>query len=163
MLFVNSVRSPEWRAMCEALRCCLPFLQLQNCTGILCDVRKRKEKKKNRQGNLCGGALRCVHPVQGDEIGRKEREDGRKSRREKDRGREIERIVRALWRSPAISNRPSLWLSLGLSDRRCQPARRLCGSLHTSSARTRCSSSVGSRRQRGRRRILLVHACCGKA
>ena len=148
----------------RSLRCCSSFLQLQNCTGILCDVRERKRGKR-KQARKCGWRTSplCASCTR--------RRDGREGKRKWTKvpermdkhGRKKGKNVKGLWTSLVISNHPSLWLSLALSNPRRQPSRRLCGSLHTFSARTRCNSSAGSHRQRGRLRILLVRVCCVKA
>jgi len=71
------------------------FLQLQNCTGILCDVEekkgRKKENKRERQGNVGGGCRTLCASCTRRRDGWTEEGDGRKekkSMKEKERERQ---------------------------------------------------------------------------
>ena len=118
---------------------------------------KGKERKENRQGDVWVAALPIVYTMYKAmrSVGRKEEDGRRRPKRERKKGKGSGRPVDVTM----ISSHPSLWPSLALSNQRRQPSQRLCGSHRTSSTHTRCSSSAGSRHQRGRLRTLLARAC----
>lgn len=81
MLFASSVHSPEWHGP----RVLFVLLQLQNCTGILCDVRKERKKEEVKEEEevskemcVCGGSrplARVLYKAMRWN-GRKEKTDG---------------------------------------------------------------------------------------
>jgi hypothetical protein len=130
---------------------------------LRCMERKKEGEETTRKKFVAAVVVPLARPVQGDEMEWKEGEEGRQSRRERANVKGKKRERQGSWATAVISSHPTLWLSLALSARQRQPSRRLCGSLHTSSARTSCSSSADSRHQRGRLRTLLARACFAKA